>query len=286
MLSSIGILFALGAFFGWGLGDFLIQQSTRKSGVIFTLWIIHVVGSVTLLPFALKSGTPLASLWSIPILIVTAAHMANGFSLFYLFKRIHISIVQPIVSLELPFSVIVASILFHEKIQTTQWGYILLIFCGILLLSFVANPIKEKKVRLEKGVLLSVLAACIATSMNISTGAAVDQYDPWFVIWAVSILITVILLPIVLQNNKDYTKQFSKNPILFVVTGLVDTLGWISFSFAALHLPVSLVVGLTQGYILLSVLLGIIFNKERLHSWQYGGILVAIVGLIALAFTA
>ena len=48
------ILLAFGAMISWGIGDFLIQKSTRKIGDIESLAWIGIIGSIILLPLALK----------------------------------------------------------------------------------------------------------------------------------------------------------------------------------------------------------------------------------------
>lgn len=281
----MGIIFALGAFVGWGVGDFLIQRCTRKAGVTFTLWFISCIGSILLLPFVLNGNMPLSALWSVPILIATATHIANGFFLFWLFKHINLSIVQPVISLELPIGVLLAAVLFQEAILPLQWQLIFFIFFGIVLLSVVAHPFAGKKMHLEKGVLLTVLAACVSASMNLATGAAVEQLDPWFVIWALSLLITIVLVPFIIQRRAEYIASIKTHPMLYVSTSLIDVGAWVSFSFGVLYLPIWLVLALSQGYILLSVILGIIFNKERLQWWQYVGLCITVMALIALAST-
>ncbi|PIW36592.1 MAG: hypothetical protein COW24_04510 [Candidatus Kerfeldbacteria bacterium CG15_BIG_FIL_POST_REV_8_21_14_020_45_12] len=281
----MGILFALGAFFGWGIGDFLIQRCTRKGGVTLTFWIISAIGSAALLPFVINSETAFSEILSFPILLATGTTIMNGFFLFWLFKHINLSIVQPVISLELPLGVILAAILFHESILPQQWLLIFAIFLGVVMLSFALNPFKVGKIKLEKGILLTTLAAFVSTSMNLSTAAAVEQFDPWFVIWAVGALITLVLLPLVLQKRRVYFASLKENPILYFATSIIDVTAWISFSFGVVYLPISLVLGLSQGYVLVSVILGITFNKERLRSWQYLGLFVTMTALIMLAFT-
>jgi len=281
----MSVLFAFGAFIGWGVGDFLIQRCARSGGVTLTVWVISAVGSILLLPTILLSPTPFSALWSAPILITTCAHLANGFFLFWLFKHIKLSIVQPVISLELPLGVLAASLIFHEIIAPEQWTFILIIFGGLLLLSVSANPFKTKRVRLEEGVLLGLLGAVISTTMNLSTGASAEQFDPWFVIWGINVLIALVLLPVVIKKRSSFFLDLRRKPKLFLSMSVIDNAAWLSFSFGVVFLPISIVLGLSQGYVLLSVILGIIFNHERLQWWQYVGVSTTIVGLTALAFT-
>ncbi|MBU3978359.1 EamA family transporter [Patescibacteria group bacterium] len=50
----MGILFAFIALFSWGIGDFLIQKSTRKFGDWLALFYICAFSTVVLLPFVYK----------------------------------------------------------------------------------------------------------------------------------------------------------------------------------------------------------------------------------------
>jgi uncharacterized membrane protein len=63
---------------------------------------------------------------------------------------------------------------------------------------------------------------------------------------------------------------------------LFDNLAWIAYSGAVIYLPVSLTIGITESYIVLAALLGIIANRERLQRHQYFGIGLALVGTIFL----
>ncbi len=57
MSAGVGIGFAFVAMLCWGIGDFLIQRSTRKIGDWETLFVITLFGSLILLPFVYR-GIP------------------------------------------------------------------------------------------------------------------------------------------------------------------------------------------------------------------------------------
>jgi hypothetical protein len=48
---NLGVLLAFIPFFGWGIGDYLIQKSTRTIGASKTLFSIGALSTPTLLPF-------------------------------------------------------------------------------------------------------------------------------------------------------------------------------------------------------------------------------------------
>jgi len=57
MAFETSILFAFAAMLSWGIGDFLIQRTVRKIGDLQTLTWIGIIGSIFLIPFAIKDFT-------------------------------------------------------------------------------------------------------------------------------------------------------------------------------------------------------------------------------------
>ena len=67
------LLLAFGAMLCWGLGDFLMQRSSRRVGSLESLTIIAVVGGVLVTPFVLKDLHLLANPLSLLLLVCLGA---------------------------------------------------------------------------------------------------------------------------------------------------------------------------------------------------------------------
>ncbi len=80
MLTSVGIGLAFVAMLCWGLGDFLIQRSTRKIGDWETLFIISAFGTGILLPFVWHGLIPLIT-GDMDVLAVLLGNTVRGRSL-------------------------------------------------------------------------------------------------------------------------------------------------------------------------------------------------------------
>jgi uncharacterized membrane protein len=64
---------------------------------------------------------------------------------------------------------------------------------------------------------------------------------------------------------------------------LLDNVAWIAFAYAVILIPISITIAITESYIALGALLGILLNRERLQRHQYAGIVVTLIAAIILA---
>ena len=110
---SIGVIAAFGAFFFWGVGDFLIQRSTRRIGDWETLFFICGTSVIALFPFVYDDFFRLFSSGNTGVFIILLlASVALTFGALFDFEALKqgkISIVEPVLALELPVAVALAS---------------------------------------------------------------------------------------------------------------------------------------------------------------------------------
>lgn len=138
MSVSIGIGLAFVAMLCWGIGDFLIQRSTRKIGDFETLLAITGAGAVILLPFVWRDiGGLFNGGFDVKILLVGSFILfAAALLEFEALKRGKISVIEPIWSLEIPTSVFLAYTILSEKLSGTQLLIIFSLVVGLFLVSY------------------------------------------------------------------------------------------------------------------------------------------------------
>ena len=127
-MSYLGVIFALVAFLTWGFGDFFIQRTARVIGVWKALFFIGGTGAVFLLPFVIKD-LPLLNVQSVFLLlgvtfIVTIASLFD----FEALVQGKISIIDPLISLELPLTVGLSIFWANEQLDTTQFVLVVMVF--------------------------------------------------------------------------------------------------------------------------------------------------------------
>ncbi|MBI4176451.1 MAG: DMT family transporter [Candidatus Aenigmarchaeota archaeon] len=287
MALEFGVLFALGALVFWGFGDFLIQRSTRRLGDWETLLAIGILGSVVLMPFVYSDITALVAsldtgllVLSTGVIIIFIASMLD----FEALKKGKISVVEPLLTLEIPISALLAAGLLSETIGLPEVLLILTLVAGLLLVSLKRHHF-SRRIWIEKGAFLGLAGALFMGMSNFIVGFASRITNPLVAIWFIWMLCTVLSL-LYLSASKKMRRvgaDFMKSKKLLLITGALDTAAWVSFAFAATLMPIAIAVALSESYIALAALLGLLISKEKLLAHQKAGLVVALGSAIVLA---
>jgi drug/metabolite transporter (DMT)-like permease len=290
-MEYLGIIFALVALLCWGFGDFFIQKASRKIGVVQALFFNTVTVSVVLLPFVYKD---------LPLLlqdhVIFWTLIASGILIFFTailqYKVLAVgklSVVEPVASLELPFTVLIAAAIGAELLGFRAYALIAIIFVGILLtVSPKIFHIGEVFRRFEKGTFLALAGALGMALTNYLFGHGSQISSPLLSMWLIHVVITVIAVSYLIAKNKftNLPQDFKKAPGAIIAESTFDNIAWLAFSFAAIYIPISIAITISESYIILAVLLGVFINKEKLKHHQFLGVALAFVGVLLLALIA
>lgn len=293
MSPIIGTLAALTALVGWGTGDFAIQRSVRRLGSLQTLFFVAVAGTIIFLPFVWHHLPALfGNRQSMVLLLGAAATMGTAaFLNFEALRSGKISVLEPVISIELPMTIAIGVLLLGEAISLQQFLLALTVFLGLELT--VIHRAKHRYLffffhhhfRLEDGVVLAVLGAIFLGFTNILSGLGGQASDPLTAIWMIHTVIAVLLFCLFLWQGilGEVFKQCIQHWRPVVSAGILDNLAWAGFITAATILPISVTTAISEGFVALAATLGIIFNGERPQHHQKIGIGIALVAAIALA---
>lgn len=287
MSHPVGILFALGAMFGWALGDFSIQRATRAVGTVRALFYISVLGGVGLLPFIWNEFVPSFHDFSgLPILVLAGLLLSfTALANFEGLKKGKLSVVLPMNGIELIVTVGLAVGLGHERYPNAVYGLIFLVFLGLALTTMLSVK-NLKKIAWEKGAFWALMGAFGLGASNYTIGLSSRAYSPLFTIWFTSIIIAIFAAFIMLKRGTfARVRQDFKNHFPIIATqSFLDNLAWISYAFATVSIPIGIATTISEGYLALGTLLGVVINKEKLKKHQYFGITVTISGVLALGW--
>ncbi|HLL60464.1 MAG TPA: DMT family transporter [Candidatus Nitrosocosmicus sp.] len=169
----------------------------------------------------------------------------------------HLSISSIISRTRLIWIPLIAFIFLGEALEIKEYIGIAILFFGI---SFITSP---KHLKSDKGVRYSIFAAFFASTNSIFLKASSYIKSTPLVMLGMSIP-AAILIPFF---AKDFKKRLvlllKKNPIL-KISSQFTTIAGMYLLFEALKVgPVSKVTGIYQSMMIVSVLFGIIFLKER-----------------------
>lgn len=288
MSIETSLVFAFAATICWGFGDFLIQRSVRKIGTTEALAVIGIIGGILLLPFVWgeipKLFLPENGILALLLGVITFAAAILNFESYRIGK---LSVVEVVLELELPITILLGILLFSEVLSLAQVAIILLGFIGIVLMSTKKMQLfANHKNWLEKGVILAVMAAFGMGIVNFLTAAASRNISPLMAIWAPWIIFTIFCLISIHKKGKmqEFIHTVKKNHMLLLLMGIMDTFAWLFFAFALSGKELSITTAITESYPAIAIGLAVIFNKERITKHQWIGALLAIGGSIALAF--
>ncbi|EKD33261.1 MAG: hypothetical protein ACD_76C00057G0006 [uncultured bacterium] len=285
-MSSIGVIAALLALLCWGLGDFLIQRSTRKFGDWIALFYITFFATIVLLPFVIDSLRDLG--WVAAELgILLLASVILLFTAIVDFEALRvgkISVIEAVFALEVPVAAALATFVLRERLNLQQTALIAIIVLGIILVT-TKSWRHIKRTKLERGVIYAVLATIGMGITNFLVGVGSRATDPLLINWFTSAFVAVFALAVIIAQGrvKMIASDLKQSWKLALSVSIFDNSAWIFFALSATHIPITIATGISESYIALAVGLGILFNRERLRKHQYVGLAITIFAAVALA---
>ncbi|MFA5931311.1 MAG: DMT family transporter [archaeon] len=284
------LLTAFAAMICWGIGDFLIQRTVRKVGDLEALAFIGLFGGIILFPFVLSEINLLFSLENFLVLLLLAViTFVGAIFAFEAYKKGKISVIEVIIELELPVTISLGFIFFKEVLTLWQILLIIPIFVGIILMAVGAASKKPHNpfARIEKGVLLALLAAVGMGLINSFTALSTRQVSPMLAIWFPFLASAIMCFYVLHKQGKlrDTFTNFSKFKWLIIGMSLFDTLAWLLYAIALNTYNVGVITAITESYPIIALILGITINKEKVTRHQLIGAALAIIASILLAMT-
>lgn len=287
MTISVGLGLAFVAMLCWGIGDFWIQKSTRKVGDGEALFFITVFGAIVLLPFVYKDLPSLfaESRETLTVLAVLCVVLLLAALLDFEALRVgKLAVVEPLWSFEVPVAGLLALFILGERIDSFQ---ILLIAALLFGLAFVSLKKKFhiRHLLLERGTFLALLGAIMMGAANFFMGWGARLSDPLMANFISDVFIAAVTGAALLASGKlrQTLRDVRKNRTVLLQMSVADKAAWVAFAFAMTLAPIGIATALSESYIIISVLLGLAVNRERLAFHQKIGLIVAIAAAVTLA---
>lgn len=286
-MSSIGVTFALLALLCWGIGDFLIQRSTRKFGDLIALFYISSFATVVLLPFV--AGDLRALGWmgaEMGVLVLASAVLLVASLLDLEALRVgKISVVESAYALEVPIVAVLSAFLIQERLTPAQGILVGMVAVGVILVATKSLG-HVRSVRWERGVVLACFATVAMAFVNFLFGVGGRMTDPLLINWFTGTFVAAASLGLILaqRNGRAILLDARRSWKLALSVSAIDNGAWIFYTFSMAHIPITIATGISESYIAVAALLGVIVNRERLRRHQYAGLVITILAAVGLAF--
>ncbi|MGV8150371.1 MAG: DMT family transporter [Candidatus Woesearchaeota archaeon] len=280
------LLFAFGAMLFWGVGDFLIQRTTRAVGNVEALAWIGIVGSIGLTPFVINDLNQLINTGNIIFLVSlgVVVFVAAIFN-FQALKEGKLSVIDVVLTLELPVTIILSILFFKEVLSSLQIFMIASMMIGIILIA--TEKFSSYKQLIEKGVYIAIVAAVLTGAVNFMTATGSKVVSPMIAVWAPWVLMTIFCLIVIVYRKGfvEFTSKAKEHTSLIIFMGIFDTIAWVFYAYAVQDYSISIITAIAGGYPVIAMLMGLWFNKESIKWYQYIGAALALIASFVLAVT-
>jgi drug/metabolite transporter (DMT)-like permease len=280
---NIALIGAVAAMLCWGIGDFLIQRSTRKIGDVEALAWIGIVGVIGMMPFVIKDLTHLSLGQNVIILLILGVitFVAAIFD-FEALKEGKISVIDMVLSLELPFTIMLGILFFDEKLTLVQFLIIVVLMWGVSMISMSGSW----RFKLERGVWMAVIAAIGMAGVNFLTALSAVEISPLMAVWFPWLVFTLLCLIIIWKRNRGlqhFKTHVRDHYRLILGMGIFDTAAWLFYAYALTDGDLGIITAITESYPVVAMVLGLTIGGERITHRQYFGAAIALCASVVLA---
>ena len=285
----MGIITGFFTMFFWGVAIFLAALASRKIGNILTLFWMQLFGflvGTTYFLFNYNSLSLSSIVHFVPVLCFIAVFQVMAYLAFYKgLEKGQVSLVSPLGASWSLITVILSVIFYREALKTNQLFAIFLITIGIVIIAVnLKDLIKNKSLQLLIGVkegLISMFGWGISLFLLISVSKELGWFLPAFVF---RFLILVLLITYIFYSKKSFLPKSDKFPwITLLLIGLFDMLAFFTYSLGVSGAYGSIVAPISSANTLVTIVLSVIFLKERVKPRQTIGIGAILCGLILIS---
>lgn len=275
------LLISLVPVFSWGIMWFFVTKATRTMELFQAQFLFQLVGIpllLLILPFV-----PHMAL-SANLLLLLALGILETFvlTLYFLALKIgNLSIVGPVNESNVLITVFLAIVILHESLYSLKIVGIFAILLGVILLGFQLS--RKKSLSTYAGV-GPALISTIGTGVYVFFVGISSRLNGWyFTSLGIRIVIPLTILIIFVVQRKNIFHVFKKVPwILVIPAAFFDVLGFSTFNFALTRYDISYVSVIISATPVVSVILALLFLKEKLKWYQFIGFILIIAGIVSL----
>src|SRR3989338_4577423 len=284
----MAIVFALGAFFLWGLADVFAALSSRKVGNIATFVVIQLVGLILFaLLFPFFAGK--FELFYFFIAFILAVVDSLGLIFFYkAFEEGNVSLNGTIAGSFGLVTVIIALVFFGETLSILAEAGILLVFVGLVMATLKFKELLQNNLAKsfsDRGVIFALLTMLCWGVYFGFLRIPVEKIG-WY--WTMLPLSFMLPFIIVFPSIRKNIKQIVRKPADYsysVLHSLTAFGGTIAFNLGIGVGNTSLVAPIASASPILFVVLSRFIFKDRLTHQQWAGIVMTLVGIVMLGLS-
>ncbi len=290
---SIGIIAGLIAMVCWGIGDFLQAIVIKRIGAVKNMFFSNIIGLVLtlllFLPFLAQGKIIFNTLSLLLLFLACSVDVFAVYNFMRSFEEGEIAIVTPISGCFSLVTVVLAFVFLGERLALLQVAAIFIIILGIFLTS--ADFKKLSEIHTTKGAKEALAAMflwgvyfviLVLAKKPILPG---DRLSIAATIFFFTSIINAVLMSVFAAAKKGIPTQKEAKANLWVIIAMFGlfTMAWAAYNYGFVSDLVSVVTPVASLSPAVTVLLAVIFFKEKLVLNQKLGIFTILVGLFLIS---
>ena len=287
-ITILSILLGIGGMFGWGIYDFLGGIFAKQMGSFKSLFWSQLAGLISILILAYFLKTSI----NVPILVIILSPIAAivysaGYLFFFKgFEIGNVSIIAATMNLWAVFTMLFAFIFMGQRLSTMQTLGVLMILSGATLASVNWSEIRNQRFQLSSGVKEAILGAFFfGVFWNISE--IISEKVGWLLTTLfvkLGIILFLLFFSFLVKQEISLIKISAKIKCIILLMGIVEVGAVALVNYGLTIGDAILITPIASALSIVTILLAIIFLKDKVTKIQGVGIITAIAGVIVTAF--
>jgi drug/metabolite transporter (DMT)-like permease len=284
----LSVLLGIGGMFGWGIYDFLGGVFSKQIGSFKSLFWSQLAGlaSILLLAFVLKTETNIPVLAIILFPLAAIVYSAGYLFFFKGFEVGNVSIVAATMNLWAVFTMLFAFIFMEQRLSIMQTLGVLMIISGATLASLNWSDIRNQRFKLSAGVKEAILGAFFfGVFWNISE--IISEEIGWLLTTLLvkfGIIVFLLLFSFFAKREVRLSKAAPQTKYIVALMGVVEAGAVALVNYGLTIGDAILITPIASALSIVTIMLAIIFLKDKISKLQGLGIVMAIIGIIGTAF--
>lgn len=287
-ITFASILCGISGMFGWGIYDFLGGVFAKQIGPYKSFFWSQLAGLISLVVLAviLKPAIHLPLLALVLFPIASVVYSAGYLFFFKGFEVGNVSIVAATMNLWAVFTMLFAFTFMGQRLSSTQTIGVLLIISGVLLASVNWSEIRAQRFQLSAGVREAVVGAFFfGIFWNISE--IVSEEIGWLyttLLIKFGIIVFLLLFSVIAKRELGLGNTASKTKSAILLMGIIEAGAVAIVNYGLTIGDAILITPIASALSIVTILLAIIFLKDKITKIQGLGIATAITGIVVTGF--
>lgn len=284
----LSILSGIGGMFGWGIYDFLGGVFSKQTGSFKSLFWSQLAGLISILLLALIFKTEI-NLPALAILLFPVASIVYSAGYLFFFKGFekgNVSIIAATMNLWAVFTMVFAFLFMGQRLTTTQTIGVFMIIAGATLASIDWANVGSQKLRLSLGVKEAIMGAFFfGIFWNFSE--IISEEIGWLLTTLLikfGIAIFLLIFSFAVKQEIGLTNSSRKTKHVILLMGVIEVAAVALVNYGLTIGDAILITPIASALSIVTIMLAVMFLKDRVSRFQGFGVCMAIVGIVATAF--